>query len=358
MSEDIREKLLTPNFLETHFSSLNYDILQPSSVINNSDDTIFTTAGIQPVFLNAVNNKPLTECNNMYVAQPVLRTQYIKSLSEGFSLAFVNTTTVRINNTYENHLKLVNDWLDLFKSLNFNPSLFSTKEKDSSRIWRKHIMSGHKVFYLYNGLELGDSTFFTSIINTEDGSKPIETMRDVGFGLERIRWTMRLEASYYDINSFSNMLEPKLKALLSAMALLTVNGVIPSNKDVGYRVRLFAKTIIQDYRLDSLPNYFKTYIDECLSYWADWQQTGKTYEDYNKDIILDELLRNENRYILDLLSNHGHDNVHGININLKRDEFFKRLRSANITREYVEEVLKTSTRTKRSDKNFVERDEH
>lgn len=69
-------------------------------------------------------------------------------------------------------------------------------------------------------------------------------MSDLGFGLERIRWKI-VNKSYYDLyNSFDNI-DIKVKAYLSALALLTVNDVKPSNKNAGYRVRLFSKKLIR-----------------------------------------------------------------------------------------------------------------
>lgn len=186
MKKDIKNMIINPDYLESYFSSKGYECLKPFSVVNKGTDTIFTTAGIQPILRNVMEGN-LSLNHNFYVGQPVLRSQFISSLGKGYSLAFNNCTTVAINNSYNEHDNLVDDWLEYFYNLGLEKKYFSTKEKDYTDNWGKIELGGHKKFYIYKDIELGDATYF-DYVSAKDSKVDIKTFSDVGFGLERIRW--------------------------------------------------------------------------------------------------------------------------------------------------------------------------
>lgn len=57
-------------------------------------------------------------------------------------------------------------------------------------------------------------------------------------------------------------------------------------------------------------------------------------------MIENELTRNGNRYILDLLTDEGYANLSGININISREEFNKRIRSSGVPEERIKKLIK------------------
>lgn len=136
------------------------------------------------------------------------------------------------------------------------------------------------------------------------------------------------------------MLEADKKAIISAIVLLVINGVSPSNKAAGYRIRLFSKKIISDYGIDVLNSKLEKYIDDCINYWINWQKITNYDSDYIKDIIKKELDRNGNRYILDALELGGFSNVKGVNINVSREEFLKRLKGSEVDEIVLRKVLR------------------
>ena len=71
-------------------------------------------------------------------------------------------------------------------------------------------------------------------------------------------------------------------------------------------------------------------------YWKLWQEKDCD----NKDVIENELTRNGNRYILDLLTDEGYANLSGININISREEFNKRIRSSGVSEERIKKLIK------------------
>ena len=330
------QKLLSPSFLENYFRDLFYDVINPYPLVNKNKDTIFINSGIQPIFHRSLESRIFFN-KNIFISQPVIRTQYVDYLAELYSLAFVNCTSATINGTEENHRKMINHWLELFYSLNLKPENFTSKDKTYIRDWGNYAVYGSKTFYYYDDLEIGDTTFFTSIKNKDDNSIPFETMSDLGFGLERIRWLLNKENSYYDINTNNVDILPNIKALISAIALLVVNKIKPANKEAGYRIRHFSKLIVTKYGLHITP-ILEKYLNECINYWTSWQKVNVDFKNC-METALKEIARNGNRFLLDSLSELGYENIQGININVERNEFVKRLISSGVKKDNIQKIL-------------------
>lgn len=136
------------------------------------------------------------------------------------------------------------------------------------------------------------------------------------------------------------MQEADKKAIISAIVLLVINGVSPSNKDAGYRIRHFSKKIIGEYGIDVLTTELENYMDDCIDYWIKWQEATNYDKELLKEIIKKELDRNGNRYILDMLEDNGILNVKGVNINISREEFLKRLKGSGVDKNILRKVLR------------------
>lgn len=328
----MEKNILYPDYMKEFFIENDYSYFKPFPIINNQD-TVFVSAGIQPLLKKARDNQ-ITDSDKIYLPQPVIRTQYSENIEEGSSIAFTNVTTATFNNSEEEHFKMVNDWYEFLSEIGMKKSNISTQSDIYETKWDDLDLYGKRTFHYYDGLEIGDTTFFPKI--TKDGKKiSVETMSDLGFGLERLRWKIN-NKSYYDLyNSFDNV-NLKVKAYLSALALLAVNDVKPSNKNAGYRVRLFSKKLINILKGRNLNTQELKYLEECIMYWKLWQEKDCD----NKEIIINELTRNGNRYFLDLLSDEGYENLSGININISREEFNKRICSSGVPEERVKKLIR------------------
>lgn len=321
------------NRLKKFFKERNYNCVKPYSIVNNND-TVFVSAGIQPLLLD-YREKKINDFEKLYVAQPVVRTQYSNMVDEGSSIAFTNLTTSCFNHSEDEHNKMIKHWYELLyeagiaeNDITINSDIYETK-------WWDLELYGKRTFYYYKNVEIGDTTFFTKIIDNK--SKRIaDSMSDLGFGLERLRWLTN-GSSYYDLYSNSQELDVKLKAYLSVIALLAVNNVEPSNKNSGYRARMFSKKLVNLLEGRSLNLNEEKYLDECIEYWKEWQEQ-LNFQD--KQMIIDEFIRNGNRYILDQLSNQGFDNLLGININVSRTEFEKKLIGSGVDIEKIKKLIR------------------
>ena len=328
----MEKNILYPNYMKEFFIGNNYSYYTPFPIINNQD-TVFVSAGIQPLLKKAREGQ-IKDCDKIYLAQPVIRTQYSENIKEGTSIAFTNVTTATFNNSEKEHLKMVKDWYEFLSEIGVEKSKISTRSDIYETTWDDLSLCGKRTFHYYDGLEIGDTTFFTKI-KKNNQSISVETMSDLGFGLERLRWKTN-NKSYYDLYNTFEDIDLKVKAYLSALALLAVNDVKPSNKNAGYRVRLFSKRIINILQGRSLNIQELNYLEECIMYWKVWQEKNCD----NRELIINELTRNGNRFILDLLCNEGYKNLSGININISRDELNKRICSSGVPEERIKKLVK------------------
>ena len=116
----MKKQLLLSSNLKKYFLERVYNCIGANPFVNNKD-TVFLTAGIQPILSDYRNDK-LDNNKKIYLSQPVIRTQFIDSITEGSSIAFINSTTAGFNITEKEHNILVQDWIELFYKLGMNTS--------------------------------------------------------------------------------------------------------------------------------------------------------------------------------------------------------------------------------------------
>lgn len=321
------------NKLKEFFKERNYICVKPYSIINNND-TVFVSAGIQPLLLDYRKNK-LNSSEKLYVAQPVVRTQYSNSVEEGSSIAFTNLTTSSFNHSEEEHLKMIKHWYELLYEIGMSKNDITSSSDIYETKWGDLELSGKRIFHYYKNVEIGDTTFFTKIV--DDKSKTIaDSMSDLGFGLERMRWLINGN-SYYDLYSDSQELCIKTKAYLSVIALLAINNIKPSNKNSGYRARMFSKKLVNLLEGRNLNLLELKYLEECIKYWKEWQEQ---LDFQDKQIIINEYIRNGNRYIIEQLSNQGFNNLSRININVSRTELENKLIGSGVDIEKIKKLTR------------------
>ena len=325
--------LLNCDKLKEFFRGRNYSCVKPYSIVNNND-TVFISAGIQPLLRDYRESK-LKELEKLFVAQPVVRTQYSNSVEEGSSIAFINLTTSCFNHSLEEHNNMVKHWYELLYEIGMSKKDISSCSDTYVTKWGDLELYGQRTFHYYKDVEIGDTTFFTKIV--DEKSIPIaDSMSDLGFGLERLRWLTNGN-SYYDLYSNSTELDTKIKAYLSVIALLAVNDIKPSNKNSGYRARMFSKKLVNLLEGRNLSLIEESYLNECIEYWKEWQEK-LSFQD--KQIIIDEFIRNGNRYILDQLCEEGSKDLRGININVSREGFIRKLIGSGVDIEKVKKLIR------------------
>ena len=331
--------LLIPNEISAFFNDKNYTNITPYKIdeIPEDNKTIFITAGIQPS-IDTYKKMNTDEKTTTFISQPVLRTQYLDSIEEGSSIAFVNPTTAGFNINKKDYESMIKDWYNFFNQIGLNTENISTQDRECNTVWGDLSLKGISTFYYYNktnvgNVEIGDSTYFDEIYSTSGNHLKIKTLSDLGFGLERLRWcTFEDEKSYFDIYSDSRNIDSRKKGLISALSVLGINNVQPSQKNQGYRARHFSKKLVNEKDGNDLNIEEQKYLVECLKYWSDWENIDLTKEKAQKaySIIKKEFDRNCNSLLISKLNPEQKELVKRVNVNLPREDFIKRLASAKI----------------------------
>ncbi|MCF7820222.1 MAG: hypothetical protein K9M44_01990 [Candidatus Pacebacteria bacterium] len=321
-------KLENPNYFKNFFKEKKYNIIKPQSIIKKNSTTLFTSAGVQILDDYIFDEKEITK-DKMYVAQPVIRTQFIDSIKDGVSTSFINISTEKMNPTTEDHFSSIKDWLNILDSLGINRNNLDIFIKKGEPNWGGKVFKNNIFMFFYKGLEIGDAIYAYDI---PQSTRESTSFSDIGFGLERLRWSLS-HKNYFDYNE-DNGASLKTLDYCKTLALLSGSGVRPSNKSHGYRFRQFSKRLQQEFpgRIDST----KKIINHYYNFWTKWTSLDNGQED-SLQLIEKENERNFNRLLLDVLSE-SYSDV-GIDINMSTVQLLESLKGTSVKEEHLNKIL-------------------
>ncbi len=330
---ELRDLNLLDNRLQIEdiFSHLGFKPVDPLPIVNKDGNTLFVSAGVQ-IIDNIIHREDQLISVPIFVAQPVLRTQYIDGVSEGSSTSFVNVSTEAVNVKPRQHFDYFQKWLEIFYSLGMDSSEFTFSHRSIEKTWGLKSFDGFEIFVYYNGLEIGDASFNYNVPQNTRGNI---TFSDIGFGLERIKWALQ-GGSYFDNFTSGPKDGISLSALAFAntLALLSGSDLKPSNKEYGYRFRLFSKRFV-----DEVKGRHKDFDDlfiENYKYWLKWINLS-VLEVESLERIKKENSRNFNRLLLDQMKDSYHDI--GLDINLPTNVLLQRLDGTSVPSQIVDKLL-------------------
>lgn len=316
-----------------YFSSNGYDVIFPYPIVNERD-TVFTTAGIQPLLRSYLTGELNSE-KKYFVPQSVIRTQFFDCLAEGTSLAFINGTSAKFNLSEEEYNKLVMDYINYFYESGLVKKRITSAKENRSYIDNCNGLEliGDRTFYYCDDLEIGDTTFFKKV-----SAPNIETFCDLGFGLERVRWSQDKNKSYFDLETDTkNLLTPREKGLISAISLLTICEVRSSNKGNGYQAKKYFKALARLLDKKDIEGEVLKYFNECIAYWKDWQKVDEKLSNAEAiKRISEEYIKNCMLVIIDELANEGyHVRTIAKKLGITWDEFEFKLKQNGVPKEKI-----------------------
>jgi len=319
------KKIETPNFINNFFESKGYNIVKPKSIINNKGTTLFISSGVQILDKVIFHEQDIAK-EKIFIAQPVLRTQFIDQIKEGVSTSFINISSEIINPPLHDHFNSIKDWLELLKNLGLKKENFAFQAKKGEPLWGNKKFKNNIMVIYYKGLEIGDAVYNYDI---PQNNRENLIISDIGFGLERIKWILQ-GGSYYD-NKNINL---KISDYCKTLTLLAGSGLRPSNKEHGYRFRQFSKKLI----LENIHDHenLNQIINSFYNFWSQWANLSISKENITK-IINTENERNFNRIFLDILKE-KHNDV-DLNINQPTQQLIKALRGTSVDEKFLKEVL-------------------
>lgn len=256
---DCIRQLEDPRYLNSFFESRGYYTSKAKPIINQNSTTLFVSAGVQVLDSVVFDEKKFPE-KNIFVCQPVFRTQYIDQVGEGYSTTFINTATEILNPTPAEHFNALEDWFEVFEKLGMSTSKISIKTRSKEPQWGNKKFKESILMIYYDGLEIGDANY---IYQMEQKSRAPLKISDIGFGLERIIWTLK-GGTYLSSEVNQNV---AVSEYSKAMMLLAGSGLRPGNKEHGYRLRQISKRLVKTKKkFEELVPILKYYYN----HWKKW----------------------------------------------------------------------------------------
>lgn len=253
-TQEIGEKILK------HFSNRGYCTDNCGTIINkHQNDTFFIVAGIQ-YFNDNFHSASRNDSQSYFILQPVLRVKYMDNPNESFLSSFVNPTTAKYLDDIEEHIVLIDDWLDFLSSCSLFVNDFTIRLKHDygrgSGIWEK--TDGVVLKFNYGGLEIGDAgvIYFSN--------DPANLISDIGFGLERIAWSVAKTKHFLDMIGPKPLCFWTSKLILDrvrTMTLMAMDGVSRRYIDQYNKLKMFAQQLSLTKNIDvfSLVIYYHAF---------------------------------------------------------------------------------------------------
>ncbi|OGZ78858.1 MAG: hypothetical protein A2528_00300 [Candidatus Staskawiczbacteria bacterium RIFOXYD2_FULL_37_9] len=337
----MKSDALRQKFLE-YFEKNGHKIVPSSSLLPTDPSVLFTTAGMQQFKPYYIGEKS-PYGNKVASCQKCIRTSDIEEVGDERHLTFFEMLgnfsfaasaesfgeggagyfkEEAIKLAYDfivKELKLEIDYVTVFKGDENVP-----EDKESFEIWKKLGVSENKIkkegadnfwgptgdegpcgptteIYV-NGIEIWNIVFNQYFC---DKNKKLENLKtpgiDTGMGLERLAMVMQKVLTVFETDLFSGIFE-MMPAELSkqkqriiadharAIVFLASEGVKPSNKEQGYILRRLIRRIVV-YEFLIKKDFIRSVIAKVF---VDYK---KIYEEINPQLIVDEYVREEKKFL-------------------------------------------------------------
>jgi len=305
--------------------------IKPDRVLRpEGDTTIFTSAGIQHLE-TLERDKINLESEKFKIAQPVVRSQFMDRIKEGYSTAFINMTVAQLGVTDEDFFSMCKQMV--IDSLNRDADIQKyhlTIETQDDR-WGPKKFTKLVVTLYYDGIEVSEGVYIDKFPKVDGQIVPVA---EIAHGKERFNWAYGknkdqpyfagFEEFYHLDNKddVARIIDP-----IRTATLMIMEGIIPSHKASGFRLRQFvkrfternAKTCFSEDRL------FKLSYD----FWSENNIGGIVSEAKIWELLKKEMMRAQNVYIISRIEIYTGKRF-TVDMNLGTDEFIKRIKSSTL----------------------------
>jgi hypothetical protein len=278
------ELLKDDDYTKDFFADRGFEIAEALHIINRNKHrtTDFIGAGILMIEDNIHSPGNRKEFLR-FVAQPSFRTQHVGGINPGFSPAFVNLASVGIGLDFGQHCAVIKHWEDYLVSLGMDRANIQYQENWVQKQWGATNMTGHEVYFCYQGFPLGDASFNT----VTDGDNAGFSFSDTGFGLERIKWLLQggeYQQTFSSSNSlYENKSYPDI-CRLHALTLLVGQDVRPGANGDRARVRKLSREYANNH---TNPENTGEIVSDYYDNWSAWTSLSINKADV-VNIILQE----------------------------------------------------------------------
>lgn len=266
-----------------------FERLEPEPVRRPlGESTVFTTAGVQRVESMLREHAEIAE-KKFLVAQPVIRSQYMDAVKEGFSTSFVDVSIEHVNATMGDFFEIYKLLLALLINQGIPLRDIRVTISESTDQWGKKKVTKNTITFYVGQVEVSECVYIPDY-SLDDGAKI--AIADGCFGMERFCWGTGKHSFYYqDFDQFytSDHDRNDISGVIDAVrtgVLIAREGVVPSHKDPGYRLRQCMTRFFLRNRLIKLD--IEKLVSIAVDYWTKWSTESKLDK-----IALFEILRKE-----------------------------------------------------------------
>lgn len=313
-------------------------LIEPDPIRRSpGDTTLFTTAGVQHIETILKEEGDLKN-TQFAVAQPVIRSQYMDRVKDGTSTSFINFSVEHVGASPDEFINLCRELIFLIADYGVDLGELWIQIGSSSDKWGWRQFSNSFFTIYLRETELCECVYIHNYPVTQNVQVPIA---DISFGVERFNWV--LGNAHYYFPEFQEVFERhedsnRITAIIDCIrtgVLIAGEGIEPSHKDPGYRLRQLSKRFVSRNMGVNLDE------DELIriswEYWKRWGFKPKLSEEETARVIKKDSERNYNVLFLSLL-----EDMYGLkrraNVNQSTADFLKHV-SFNLPKDVVNTVV-------------------
>ncbi|MDD3687660.1 MAG: hypothetical protein PHE56_12960 [Bacteroidales bacterium] len=301
----------------------------PDRVIRpEGDTTIFTTAGIQHLETLERDNADL-KGENFIIRQPVIRSQFMDKIREGYSTAFIDEAHIQIGASGEIFSQMCKQMIETSLSHDANLEKFFVTINMQDDRWGPKKFTKLVVTLYYNGEEVSEGVFIEKFpkINGQ-----IISVAETTHSEERFDWLHRKNKDQpyfigfeeffhnHDRDNVARIVDP-----IRTATLMIMQGVVPSHKDPGFRLRQLIKRFAERNAETSFPE--NKLLDLSYDFWSNNNVDSVVSKDTARDLLRKELMRGHNLKIAEYVERSTGKQIR-VDVNLDTDEYLKRIHTS------------------------------
>ncbi|MCK9576389.1 MAG: hypothetical protein M0R51_10750 [Clostridia bacterium] len=303
---------------------------KPDGVLRpEGDTTIFTSAGIQHLE-TLERDKINLESEKFKIAQPVVRSQFMDKIKEGYSTAFIDEAIVQLGVSDEDFFSMCKQMV--IDSLNHDTDIqkyYLTIDIQDDR-WGQKKFTKLVVTLYYDGNEVSEGVYIDKFPKVDGQTVSVA---ETTHGAERYKWIHRenkdqpyfidFEEFYHSDNKddVARIIDPVRTATLMLM-----QGVVPSHKDPGFRLRQLIKRFVERNAEASFSE--DRLLNLSYDFWLRNNVEGIVDKVGARELLKKEMIRAQNVHIVNRVERDTGKKIK-VDVNLGTDEFIKRIYSSS-----------------------------
>jgi hypothetical protein len=290
------------------------------------DSTHFTTGGVQHIE-TILRKEGSLEKRIFAIAQPSVRSQYMDKVKNGTSTAFVSVSLESIDTNPAEFFDLSSKFIDLMINVGLNPQKIKFKIDNISDSWNNKELSQKAITIIYDDIEIGECIYIPSYPFIENKKVPVV---DISFSIERLMWSIDKDFYLPEMKEIysANKKKASMEHLISIVdcirtsVLLAGEGIKPSHRDPGYRLRQLIKRFVERNRNVNID--IRELAVTSYNFWKSWN--------YNPDLSIEDIIqtlvqekeRSTNVFLLKEIERLGGQKIQ-MNVNQSTDDFLRQI---------------------------------